>query len=356
MATDRTEKPTPKRREEAREKGQIARRPELPLTFSFLATVLMLSFIGDDLLKRASNLFTGFLPLAADMRVLTPLTAHNMLLEVGENLALFTLPIVVIALVTSISINFAQGGLTFTPQALMPKAERFNPVENFKRIFGSDGPIEFLKGILKLAGIIALSYGTLMRVVAEAPAMIGAPAPQILTMIGSVAYDLAIKAGTALVLLAILDYAYGYYKHEKSLRMTKQEIKDEFRQQEGDPMVRSQRRRKARETIQRYLATEVKRANVIVMNPTHFAVALRYDKEQDAAPIVVAKGADFVAKRIREIAKENDIPVVENPPLARTLFRAVEVGSMIPPELYRAVAELLAYVFQQRDGKNAHAL
>jgi flagellar biosynthetic protein FlhB len=152
-----------------------------------------------------------------------------------------------------------------------------------------------------------------------------------------------------LILAGALDYLYGWYKHEKSLRMTKQELKEEFRQQEGDPMVKGQRRRAARALAHRRIAAEVPRADVVVTNPTHFAVALRYEREKSAAPVVVAKGADLMAKRIRELAAAKGVAVVENPPLARALYRAVEPGRAIPPELFRAVAELLAYVYRQRE-------
>jgi flagellar biosynthesis protein FlhB len=353
MSSDRTEKPTPKRREDARKKGQVARRPDLPMAFSFLAVVLMLSITGDDLIQRVARLFTNILPRAGQMEVLSPLTAHNLIIESIVDLGLITIPVIIAALITGISINFAQGGLTFTPTSLVPKWQTFNPLSNFKKIFGTDGPIEFAKGLMKLGFIIALSYGMFIKVIHEAPGMIGAPAPQIFKMLGAIIYDISLKAGVVFVLMAVLDYGYGYYKHEKSLKMTKQEIRDEYKQQEGDPMVKGQRKRAARAVVQRYLAAEIMKANVVVTNPTHFAVALRYDTEQDAAPIVVAKGADFVAKRIRELAKEHKVAIVENPPLARTLFRAVEVGQMIPPELYKAVAELLAYVYhhQSTNGK-----
>jgi flagellar biosynthetic protein FlhB len=349
MANNRTEKPTPKRREDARRKGQIARRPEFPAAAGFLAALLTLRLTGDHLLARAGNLFTTALTHVGDTEPLTISKTHLLLLDASLNLALLSLPVIAAAMTAGIVINFAQGGLTWTPKALLPRAERFNPVANFKRALGSNGGVEFVKGIFKLGGLAAICYSVFARALAETPALTGAPAAQIFTATGALVYDLGLRAGTVLLLLAALDYGYGWYKHEKSLRMTKQEIRDEFRQQEGDPLVKSQRRRAARALLQRQLMVEVPRADVVITNPTHFAVALRYDREQEAAPMVVAKGADFMAQRIREIARAHEVAIVENPPLARALFRAVKPGRVIPQAFFRAVAEVLAYVYRRRE-------
>jgi flagellar biosynthetic protein FlhB len=179
--------------------------------------------------------------------------------------------------------------------------------------------------------------------------LIGAPSATTFAALGSLVYGLGLRAGGVLFLVAACDYLYGWFKHEKSLKMTKQELKDEFRKQEGDPQTKHQRRRIARARSQRRIAAEVPRADLVITNPTHFAVALRYDRDRDAAPTVVAKGADLMAKTIREIAKAHKVPIVENPPLARSLYKSVEMGQMIPAELFRAVAELLAHVYRQRE-------
>ena len=350
MSQDRTEKATPKRREDARRKGQIARGPELPAALGFLAALMVLRVTGGELLNHASKLFKGALARAVSPEPLTPASIHALLTDGVLALCALSLPIVAGALVASIAANFAQGGLTLTPGALSPRAERFNPAANFKRAFGGNNFVELIKSLLKLGGLGLVCYGALAGAIADAPATVGSPAPQLFASLGGLTYGLALKAGVVLALLAGLDYGYALYKHEKSLRMTKQELKDEYRQQEGDPMVKGQRRRAARALTQRRVAAEVPRADVVVMNPTHFAVALRYDRERDAAPVVVAKGADSLALRIRDIARRHNVAVVENPPLARALYRSVEAGRAISPELFRAVAELLAYVYRQREG------
>jgi flagellar biosynthesis protein FlhB len=186
------------------------------------------------------------------------------------------------------------------------------------------------------------------QAITEMPALVGAPTPEVFRAAGALVYSLGWRAGAVALFAAALDYGYGWFRHEKSLKMTRQEIRDEYRRQEGDPFVKGQRRRAARALLHKHLAA-VKQADLIVTNPTHFAVALRYDREREAAPVVVAKGADFIAARIREVAREHEVTIVENPPLARALYRAVDVGRVIPPEFFRAVAELLAYVYRRRE-------
>ena len=353
MSDNRTEKPTPKRREDARRKGQIARRPELSAAVGFLSALVMLRVFGAEFVARAGQLFRGGMSEAVVGGELTPEHLHVMLIEAALNIMALAAPVTLVALAAGVAGNFAQGGLTLTPEALRPKTERFNPVANFKRAFGSNGPIELLKSLLKLCGLGAVCYTVFTQSIADAPTLVGASAPSALAAVGQAGYDLGLRAGATLFFIAGLDYFYGWHKHEKSLRMTKQEVRDEYRQQEGDPLLKGQRRSRARALTRRRLAVEVPLADVVVTNPTHFAVALRYDRERGAAPMVVAKGADHTALRIREIAAAHGVAIIENPPLARTLFRTVEAGRAIPPDLFRAVAELLAYVYRQRAAPNS---
>lgn len=348
MATNRTEKPTPKRREDARKKGQIARRPELPTAIGFLSALVMMRLLSDTFLEHITVFMTGTMQQAGRLTALTPLVATSMLMDVLVQLAVLSLPIVAAVLLTGMASNFAQGGFTFTPKALQPRGERFNPIANLKRAMGLDGLVQFGKGLVVIAAIVAICYNPIRQALGESPALVGAPAPHIMKTIGALIYQVGLRAGLVVFIVSLLDYAYGWYKHEKSLKMTKQELRDEYKQQEGDPMVKGQRRRAARAMLQRHIVAEVPKADVVITNPTHFAVALRYDREEHAAPIVVAKGADDMARRIREIAQEHQVAIVENPPLARTLYRTVEIGRAIPPDLFRAVAEILAYVFRQR--------
>lgn len=349
MAGERTERPTPKRREEARKRGQIARRPELAAAIAFLAALGALRAIGPDLGERAATLIVNSARMAeaAATSNFSINDVHKMMADALAELAALTAPILIAGLIGGVAGNVAQGGWSFAPAALKPRAESFSPKANLRRAFASV-PVETVKSVLKLAAVVAIGYGALAHAVAQTAELVGAPASHTLATIGATSFDLALRVALAMLALAALDYGYGWFKHERSLRMTKQELRDELREQEGDPVVKGQRRRTARALLQRRIAVEVPRADVVVVNPTHYAVALRYDKAKDAAPVVTAKGMDYIAQRMRHIARAHDVPVVENAVLARALYRAVEVGRAIPPEFFRAVAELLAYVYRQR--------
>lgn len=346
---DRTEKATPKRREDARRKGQIARSGDLPGALGFLAALLTLSFLGSDLVAGAGHLFAETMRHAADYENLTPLDVYQLIIEAGKSLALLTLPVIATALVAGVAGNFAQGGLSFSTEALKPKADKFNPAKNIKRIFSADSAVGLIKTAVKIFLLGAVSYNVLSPLIWDSAAYVNAPIETTMVRLGEIAMSLGWRLGFVLLMLAIADYGWSWHKHEKSLKMTKQEIKEEFKDQEGDPLMKGQRRRAARELVRRRSLSEVPKADVVITNPTHFAVALRYDRERDAAPVVVAKGADALAAQIRKIAKENDVALVENPPLARALFKVVEPGQLIPADLFRAVAEVLAYVYQKRN-------
>lgn len=348
MSADRTEQATPKRREDARKKGQLARRPELPMAAGFLAALSVLQATSTDWVERGQHLVSSLAQRVSDPQPMTVSSAHGLLIEAVGHLTLFVLPVTATLAITSLAGNFAQGGFTLSPEALTPKAERLNPAENWKRVISLDQVVALFKECLVLGGIALACWSVCTEALATAASLVGLSAPATLAFSSSLLSRLGWRAGGVLLLLAAADYGYGWYKHEKSLRMTKQEIKDEYKQQEGDPMVKGQRRRMGRALAMRQITQEVPRADVVVTNPTHYAVALRYDRLKDAAPVVVAKGADLMAKRIRDLARLHNIPIVENPPLARALFREVDVPGAIPSEFFRAVAELLAYVYRQR--------
>lgn len=349
MSDNRTEKATPKRREDAKKKGQIARRKELPTSLKFLAALFLLQVTGVDFVGRAGDYFRQSFGYITSKDELTISLVHKMMVEAGGNIAFLALPAMLATLAAGVVANFAQGGITLTPQALKPKGDRFNPVANFKKAYSSESIVELIKSFLKLVCIAFVSYTVFSATLTEVPALLNSPAQHTLSYIGSLALKLGFRAGLVLLILAAMDYGYGLYKHEKSLRMTKQEVRDEFKEQEGDPLVKGQQRRFGRSLSQRRMMADIPTADVVITNPTHFAVALRYDKTKDAAPVVVAKGVDSLAMKIREVAKEHDIMIIENPPVARALYKAVDIGRTIPNELFRAVAEILAYVYRKKE-------
>ncbi|NNE98843.1 MAG: flagellar biosynthesis protein FlhB [Pyrinomonadaceae bacterium] len=347
MSQERKEKATPKKREDARKKGQLARGTELPTALIFLGALVALTILGDHIFFELGGYVRGLGNKIIIGQTLTERGAHLIIIEAVKTLALVAVPVILIGVTGGVAGNVVQTGFTFTPAALKPKPEKFNPVANIKRVFGLDAIVNLSKSSIKLALFAAVAYGVLAPMVENAPTLINAPVGTVATKLGETLFHLALRYGIVMFALAIADYGYAVYKHEKSLRMTKQEVRDEFKQQEGDPLIKGQRRRSARALVQKRSLAEVPDATVVVTNPTHFAVALRYDRDMDAAPQVVAKGADIIAKKIRDIAMENEIPLVENPPLARALYRMVEPNQMVPVEFFGAVAEILAYVYRK---------
>ena len=349
MANEKTEKATPKRREDARKKGQIARGPELPAALSFLGALFALKLISADIFERVGFAIRDSAYKAFAFKPLTDTDLHIMFLDAAKLFALLSMPAMLVGFAAVLAGNFAQGGLSLNGGALMPKPDKFNPAKNIKKIFGLDSVFNLGKSLLKFVVIASVAYGVLSPLIENAPKFIHAPLATVAMQLGGTLYTLAFRCGLVLVVLAAADYGYAWYKHEKSLRMSKQDIRDEFKQQEGDPMIKGQRRRAARALAQKRSIADVPTATVVITNPTHFAIALRYDRDTDAAPVMVAKGADVLAAKIRELAKDNDIPMIENPPLARALYRSVEPNQIIPVEFFAAVAEILAYVFRLKE-------
>lgn len=348
MSQERTEKATPKRREDARKKGQIARGAELPAALGFISVLFTINILKQNISEQIGHYFEKTAEKIAVPQPFTLGDVQDFAIEIIRILAVITVPIMVVGLSAGLAGSFAQGGFSISTEALTPKAEKFNPAANIKRIFGLDSIVNLIKSSFKLLIIGAITYGVLYPAIEAAPKLINAPLPVVVASLGDTFYSLAVRCGMVMLVFAGADYGYSWYKNEKSLRMTKQEIRDEYKEQEGDPMVKQQRRRAARALMQKRSLGEVPSASVVITNPTHISIALRYDRDKDAAPIVVAKGADNMAAKIREIAKENNVPLVENKPLARALYKAVEPNQIIPIEFFGAVAEILAFVFRQK--------
>ena len=349
MSDEKTEKATPKRREDAKRKGQIARGAELPAAFGFLGALLVFNYLSHNFAETLGVFIQNTANNIANFKEFNPEDVNALFFDAVKTLSLISVPVMLVALSAGVAGNLAQGGFSLTAEALKPKADRFNPAKNIKKIFGLDSVVNLLKSSVKLILIAVIAYGVLSPVIETAPTLVNSPLGTVTTKLGATLYSLAFRCASVLVALALADYGYALYKHEKSLKMTKQEIKQEYKDSEGDPMVKNQRRRAARALVQKRSIADVPTATVVVTNPTHFAVALRYDRRKDAAPIVVAKGADKLAAKIREIARENDIPLIENKPLARALYKSVEPNQIIPAEFFGAVAEILAFVYRRRD-------
>jgi flagellar biosynthetic protein FlhB len=342
---DRTEAPTPRRRQEARQEGQVARSVELNSALILLFALIIAKVCGpwsaDRLTKVMINSFTRF-PTGD----LTANEVANKLARVLLEVSLVTAPILIgVALIGFIS-SALQVGFTVSGKPLQLKGERLNPVAGIARMFSVRAGVECLKAVGKVIIVGYIVYSFLRSKESEIAILAGCHHFVACKTLGRLTWELLLRAAFAILAIAAFDYMFQRFQHEKQLRMTKQELKEDLKRTEGDPLVKSRIRQRQRSIAQRRMMHEVPKADVVVTNPTHYAVALKYDSELHNAPIVVAKGQRLLALKIREIAERNNVPIVENPPLARTLYLTVEIGEEIPAELYQAVAEILAYVYR----------
>ncbi|MBI3304277.1 MAG: flagellar biosynthesis protein FlhB [Deltaproteobacteria bacterium] len=349
---ERSEEATPKRREAARKRGQVARSRALIPTAALLGAVLVLPFAGEELIVRMARLFRGFLSLAGERRELSPQELFALSLESGRLLLPMMAALFAGVVLTGVSGGLAQTGLLWTTEPLRPDFSRLNPLTGLRRLVSLEAVVELGKALLEVVCLSALAFFFLR---ADIAALASLPTLEVgnLLLYASREGAWLLKAGVAVMaILTGLDYGFQCWRTRTQLRMSRQEIKEEMREQEGDPLLKSRLKSLRQKLARQRMMAEVPKADVVITNPTELAVALRYSLHEMAAPRVVAKGAGFVARRIREIAREHSIPLMENKPLARLLYREVEVGQEIPDTLYRAVAEVLAYVFRLRQGRN----
>ncbi|GIP33083.1 flagellar biosynthesis protein FlhB [Paenibacillus sp. J2TS4] len=351
FSQEKTEPATPKKKREARQKGQVAKSMELPgalvLFFTFVAFLLF----GGFLKERFFELFTLTLNDYMLMSVTIPNTTALFNTLMIDGLIMLS-PILLFAVVMAVIGNYVQVGVLFTGEPLKMKLNKLNPVEGAKKMFGLRSLVQFLKTVFKLIVIGTIVFVTLWGKKRELMGLAHLPLESILSFVAKVMVELGVKIGLVLIVLAIFDYMYQKYEHEKGLRMSKQDIKDEYKKTEGDPLIKSKIKERQRRMAMQRMMQEVPKADVIITNPTHYAVALKYESGKMEAPTVIAKGADYVALKIREIGKANGIVIMENKPLARALYDRVELNESIPGDLFQAVAEVLAYVFKLKGKVN----
>jgi len=342
---DKTEAPTPRRRAEAREQGNIARSHDLTLALMLLGVMITLNITGPKLVNAlkvlmhtmlSSESLSDFSPNGATGSALLAVYAA------AEALAPLLVAVVVIACVS----NLVQVGFNFTPQRLQPNFGALNPTRGWGRIFNARSPVQLGMSIAKMAVLGLVAYSALRNRIGQVASVQTLGFLQIFALGASLVYSIAMRVGVAMLIIAIIDYAFQKWRHERDLRMSKQDVKEEMRRMDGDPKIKMRRRQVAIANLKRRLKKDVPSADVVVTNPTEFAVALKYDSQTMHAPRVIAKGHGVIAQRIREIAIESGIPILERKPLARALYKLVEVGQEIPEQFYAAVAEILAYVYE----------
>lgn len=347
---EKTEEPTAKKLEDARKEGQVAKSKEISNAVGILALFLILKLYAGKLgnafidffggiynqIPDVIQMFDGQIPIATIMVIL-----RTMMLRILLMLA----PVLLVAVVLAFGCDVVQVKWKPTKKPLQPKFSKLNPVKGFGRIFSKNSIVELIKSLAKLLIIGWVVYSQLKGRASQLFLLYDISLNQAIGLVGEIVYEVGIRIAGVYMIIALADYVYQKRKFKEDMRMTKQEVKDEYKNQEGDPQIKGKQKQRMREASMRRMMQELPSADVVITNPTHYAVAIKYDPEKYDAPYVLAKGEDYLAQKIKEIARENEIEIVENKPLARMLYANVDIGGLVPPELYQAVAEVLAFVY-----------
>ncbi|WHH58951.1 flagellar biosynthesis protein FlhB [Petroclostridium sp. X23] len=347
---DKTEKATPKRKSQAREKGQVLQSREIKsailLILAFLTLKMSGGFIFDNITQFTKKVFIQY---TINKEILAQGSFWSLVMESILLILKVIAPILGVVLIAGLAASYAQVGFLFTTKTLEPKLDKLNPIQGFKRMFSAQALMELAKSLAKImiVGYIAFTY-----IKKEAGSVVNLMDMEVMSIavyIGQIVINVALRMGVVLMVIGIIDYIFQWKQHEKSMMMSKQEVKEEYKQTEGNPQIKSKIKQKQREISMRRMMSDIPKADVVITNPTHFAIAIKYDAKTADAPIVLAKGQDYIALRIKEIAKENRVEIVENKPLARALYDSADIGEKIPEELFQAVAEVLAFVYSLKN-------
>ena len=346
FAGEKTEKATPKKRQDSRKKGQVLKSQDVTSAILLLSVFLFLFFSAGFMRDR---FFVFFHQAFKEYITIPKLDEAQALLiynDVLIQMAFILLPVMLIAVVAGIAGNVFQFGLLLTGEPLKVDLKKIDPIKGFKRIFSIRAIVELMKSVLKISFIGTTTTLIVMSNIDKVLGLAFKSPWDTLTTVGQLTALMGITAALVLLFISLLDFMYQKFDYEKNLRMSKQDIKDEYKNSEGDPIIKSRIKQRQREMAMRRMMQEVPNADVVITNPTHYAIALKYKDGDMDAPIVVAKGVDFIAQKIKLIAKEHDIVMVENRPLARSLYEDVEIGGRIPEEFFKVIAEILAYVYR----------
>ncbi len=351
MGGEKTEPATPKKLSDARNRGQVAKSREVANGLGMLALFLVLKFCVGSMGKEFLQLFSVFYnKIPEAVKLYGGQVSKNDMFAVLQyavvRLMILVAPVFLVGFLVAFLSDYMQITWKITTYPLKPKFSKLNPVSGMKRIFSIHSLVELVKSVAKIVLVSYVAYSYLINKKENIFILYDIPLMQAIQLCGELVIELGIRISLVYMIIAVLDYVYQKYKFKKDMKMTKQEVKEEYKQSEGDPQVKGKIRQKMKEASMRRMMQDLPKADVVITNPTHYAVAIKYDSEQYDAPIVLAKGEDYLAQKIKEKARENNIEIVENKPLARMLYANVEVGQAIPPELYQAVAEVLAFVYR----------
>ncbi|SDI94176.1 flagellar biosynthesis protein FlhB [Natribacillus halophilus] len=342
---EKTEKATPKKRQDTRKKGQVAKSNDvntaLILLFVFILLFAYAAVPGQFLHDLFMEIYINYVGMAFTIE-----NVMALFLDLLFEIAVVLVPIMLAALIAGVVSNMVQVGVLFAPEAIKPKLSKINPINGIKRIFSARAIVELFKAILKIILVGLVAFGILWLYADELLRLALVDVMDGFHLVSYLTGMIGIASALLLLILAVPDYVYQRYDHEKQIRMSKKEVKDEHKKMEGDPLIKSKRRDRAKEMAMQRMMQEVPKADVVITNPTHYAIALHYDGDVMAAPTIIAKGADYTALRMRQVAELNAVPTLENQALARSLYDGADIGDEVPEDLFRAVAEVLAYVYR----------
>ena len=351
---EKTEPATAKKLKDARDEGKVAKSRELNSAFDlivlFLCLKIFVSFLGEKFVDMFSYIYENMSDFVKiNEGTLSVQAFSGLLMSVILKSLIIMLPFMVFGFVVTLLVSIVQVGWKVSTKPMKPELSKINPLNGFKRIFSKDSLFELVKSILKIAIIIYIAYTSIKDNANDLFVMYDLGLNQAVALVGTLIINTGLKISLVYLVVGFADLIYQKHKFNEDMKMTKQEVKDEYKNTEGDPQIKGRQRRKMQEVSQRRMMQDVPKADVVITNPTHFAVALQYEAEVASAPVVLAKGADFIAQKIKDAARENNIEIVENKPLARMLYHNVDIGAEIPPELYQAVAEVLAAVYKAKN-------
>ena len=349
--SDKTEKATPRRREELRKKGQVMQSREVPANLLLLVMLIAMKYCGNYLYREVSSVFRMFLTQPSDFNLQEPAEAMRFMAYSVRQIIKISAPFFIIAVIIGFLGSYIQIGFLFTTEKLKPRFSNINPINGLKRIFSTRSLFELAKSLAKVIIIGWVAWSSIKTEFNSMIKLMGLELGPLTVYIANATLNAGIKISFALLTITAVDYFFQWRRHEKDIMMSKQEIKEEFKMLEGNPEIKSRIKQKQREISMRRMLQDVPKADVVITNPTHYAVAIKYEPEKMSAPYVVAKGTDYMAQRIKQTAKEHDVYIMENKHLAQALYHSVDIGQAIPPELYKAVAEVLAFVYNLK-GKN----
>ncbi len=351
---EKTEEPTGKKLNDARNDGKVAKSKELNnavgLIILFIMLQMLMSSLGGGMLGMFDRVY-GLIPDFIGQNPGGPSgrAVSQLLGEAMRGIISMVLPFFIVGVIAMVILDILQVKWKITTKPMQPKLSKFNPMNGIKRIFSKDSLIELLKSIAKIILIAVITYMSVQENLHNLLLLYDISLMRAVMLVGSIVLDTGLRISLAYLVLGFADLIYQKWKFHEDMKMTKQEVKDEYKNAEGDPQIKSKQRARMREASQRRMMQDVPKADVVITNPTHYAVALKYDAEEAQAPVVLAKGTDYLALQIKEKAKEADVEIVENKPLARMLYANVEIGEEIPPELYQTVAEILAAVYRLKN-------